>query len=141
MQKIIAQFEKHSGPTAMGEHKITFVVQKEFGEALYPVLQKLEKLPQVVMYLDLIESREQANEALTETDEEKWTRQNRKIHALFDDVAAVKKLKSGQVKKTIKEKLIKKGMIKDSLKELTIEQQMAIITDLENLVIKLKYDD
>lgn len=141
MLKLAVQFENHSGPNAMGEHKIKFVIQKEFTELLYPVLQKLEKSPQVIMYLDLMESQEQSNIILNENDNEKWKRQNKHIHSLFDQVAEVEGIEGKDYKRRVKDKLIKKGKIQRSLKELSTDQQTDLIGVLENILTNKKFHE
>lgn len=124
---------------ATGEHKITFDVQKEFVNQLYPVLQSLEKAPQVIMYLEVIESQDDADELSNESEEDRWTRLNKKIHALFDEIGKEKEVKGSEVKETIKEELIKKKIIKSSLKELNVEQQMKVVSDLQDMLIDEKF--
>lgn len=140
MLKLTAQFNKHSGPTALGQHRLTFDVPKEFASSLYYALEKLEGQPHVMMYLDILEDKESLMANIQETEKQRWNRLNKKIHANFDEIAKLKKIESKDVKKAIKEKLIKKKVIKSSLKELTDTQQLEVLTDLENLIIKLKYE-
>lgn len=141
MLKIIAQYNNHRGPTATGEHKLTFDIQKEFAQSMYAVLQKLEKHPQVIMYLDILESKEQAEELVNETDEQKKVRLNKKIHVLFDQIANEKDITKAEVKEEIKTMMIKKDIIKKSLSELTIEQQLELIGDLDNMLLEEKFNE
>lgn len=141
MLKIIGQYNSHRGPTAMGEHKLLFDVPKEFGSQLYPVLAKLEKAPHVIMYLEVIETQEDIDEMVNETEADQWQRLNKKIHAMFDEIARIKKIKRSDVKKTIKDSLIEKKLIKTSLKDLSLEQQLNLIGDLQEMVIDLKFND
>lgn len=141
MIKLIASFNKHSGPNVTGEHRIVFDIQKEHAPLLYPHLQTLEEKPYMVIEIHQISSKEEADERIKETEEERWKRNNKKIHAMFDELAEMKKLKSDEVKTTIKEKLKKEGTIKESLKELSIEQQLRLIDRLDNVITPLLYEN
>lgn len=142
MIKLPAQFVKHTGPMATGEHRLTFDVQREFSPLLYQALEQLEKNPQIVLDITIVTNREQASEVVKELEEDLWTRQNKKIHALFDEIAAVKEQFEGSdIKRTIKKELIKKKIIKSSLKELTEEQQADLLNELEERLIEEKFDE
>lgn len=139
MLKIIAQFNSHRGPTALGEHKLTFDIQKEMASGLWEILQQFEKYPQVVLHIELLGN--DASDIVQELQEPLKTRQNKKIHALFDEIADMQKIESSEVKKEFKKILIKEGTIKKSLAELNEKQQGDLLGILEDRLIELKFHD
>lgn len=141
MIKLPAQFVKHNGPQVNGEHKLTFDVQKEFSSILYEALEQLERNPQIVLDITIVTTQKEASDITEQLQEKLWTRQNKKIHALIDEIAELRKMKSSDMKKALKLELIKKGTIKESLKELTEDQQGELLNILENDLIEAKFDD
>lgn len=109
-----------------GEHRISFDIQPEFFPELLKALSEWSKNPQGILYFKTVTT--------PESPKDKWTRYNKKIHALLDDVAELKNTKVEDIKKIIKDSLIKEGKIKTSLSELTEETQMEVITRLERIL-------
>lgn len=123
-----AQFNSHRGPTSQGDHKIMFDIQPE-EKNIYPFLEEMSKYPFVILKVYPVE--EGSSRSL---EEDEWDTNNRRIHAMFGELAEKTKTPMEDVKKVIKDKLVKEGKIKMSLKELKILNQEEVIERLKKAI-------
>lgn len=126
MIEVPSQFIKHSGPLGTGEHRISFDVQPEYASQLYQALAEWTKNPNGILYFKSMSK--------PETPKDKWTRYNKKIHSLLDEIDEQKEQLPGTTKHIVKDSLIKESKIKESLKELTEENQLEVINRLERII-------
>ena len=134
MSKLVAQFNKVSGPNVIGEYTISFSIQKEHLQPLLDAVSQLTRKSHVILNILPLNNASEANPVLNESAQEKKNRYNKKIHACFDEIAKMWKAPSDSVKKSIKDKLKKDGTIKESLAELNVDQQLEVINRLENII-------
>jgi antitoxin component of MazEF toxin-antitoxin module len=132
--ELLAQFEKHTGPLATGTHKLSFEIQPEHIGLLYSHLGELEKNPYVVIHVEQANSPQDAQVILDKASKEQYIIRNKKIHALFDKIAEMEKVKPEEVKQAIKNKLKKEGKIKSSLSELSLTLQAEVLSRLERIL-------
>lgn len=128
------QYDKHSGPDAIGQHKFTFDVDESLIDLVGDII-KVKKGTQFIMTLtpaDPEEAKKEVDEDLIqETDKETLIRFYKRFHSLISQLAEKQGKTNKDVKEEIKDKLIKNKVIKESTKELTIEQLADLINKLE----------
>lgn len=123
------QYEKWSGPDAIGQHKIIFSMDESINAGEFnPLL--LKKGTQFLVMLVPADSKEEVDFA-QETPAQTKERFSRHFHALITDISEQEGVSQEDLKDSIKQSLIDDGEIVSSTKELTVGQ-------LAGQIIKLK---
>ena len=110
------QWDKHAGPTVMGQHKFIFEVDESIDLSDFNPL-KIKKGTQFMMIL--LES-EKDQILRQETETETKQRFTKYLHAVISDYAKLEGRRADEVKDELKKQLIEEGKIKESSKELDI---------------------
>ena len=123
------QWEKHSGPDSVGQHKLIFTMDESINHGEFNPLS-LKKGTQFLVMMIEADSTE-ANEFINESKDETLNRFRRQMHAIIGEIADAKGTTPEKEKERVKTKLIAEGHIENSTMELDIE-------GLASLIIRLK---
>ena len=129
MIKLIAQFDKFSGPDAIGQHKIVFSMDESINQGEFNPMS-IKKGTQFMMTLIEAGSLEET-EFNQETAEETLERFRKQFYALITEVAEIRHANPAAFKAELKQEMIRRGAIKESTKELSIEQLAQEIATLK----------
>lgn len=130
-----ATFRKFTGPLVDGGYTLTFDVSEQFVDVCMEVLKLKEK--NFILVVEPIEQEEDLVKLSKEDPKDRRNRLMRKVHALLEDVAAMKGLSKDKVKELIKDKLHKEGKLDESLVELSNVQLYEVINRLENAMYRV----
>lgn len=128
MKTLFLQYDKHSGPDSIGQHKLVFTMDESVENDFNPMSMK--KGTQFLVILIQADTEEYRSFS-QETKEETKVRFFKQFHAILAEVAERRGITSEELRNQIKDKLKGRGLIKDSMSELSIEQ-------LGQEIIKLK---
>lgn len=132
MRIIGVMFDKHSGPDAVHQHKITFSVDETQQQGMYEFLQSVKKGSELLLLVfDTTKEAEEIKEFVNEDPAQTKVRLYKRVHAMINRIAEEKKLPPEEVKNSLKDFLIKKKYIEKSTKELTLEGLAATIYYLQ----------
>ncbi len=114
------QYDKWSGPDAVGQHKLTFTMDESINAGEFNPLS-IKKGTQFIVTLTECGTEEDKGFS-QETEEQTRERFFKQFHALITEVAKLETKPADQLKAEIKATLIAEGKIKESSKEMTNEQ-------------------
>ena len=123
------QWDRHSGPDAIGQHKLTFTLDESVATEFNPM--QIKKGTQFIVMMIEVNSKE-AEEFRDETPEESKERFRKRMNSLINQVAEKTNVTSVEYRKTIKSEFIRIGLIKESTTELDLAgyaQAIAILND------------
>jgi hypothetical protein len=129
------QYENHRGPDAIGQHKLTFVMDESIVTDFNPMtIKKGTQFMVMLIPADTIQSENFEQETLAEAKERmfKW------MHVLITDIAKLEGVDQETLKTRFKEQLKKLKLIQTSTKELTVDGLATAITILRDK--KHEYD-
>lgn len=135
MSKLVAQYNKISGPNVVGDYTLTFAIQREHLEPLLDVVGQLEKKSQVIIDITPLENINSAQKVLDDSKASSRIKRMRKVYAGFDELAKKWNLPSKEIKARIK----KKHKI-ESLEKCTDDQLLTVIDYIEKILTPLPDD-
>lgn len=132
------QFEKHTGPDAVGQHKFTFSMDESLPRG--PDFKNLISVNKGTQFLVvMIEAgSNEATEFAAETKEETLSRFKKHMEVLISDIADLKGLDKEKYRDEIKSILKKEGRIDKSTTELDLDGYANVITRLKKVKFKLE---
>jgi len=132
MQILGVQFNKQSGPDAVSQHKLEFTIDESQKEGLYNFCKTVKKGTELLLLIFETNVEEaEVKELVSEDPEKTKERLFKRIHAMINDIARDKKLKSKDIKDSLKEFLKTKKYLVDSTKELDLRGLSAAIYYLQ----------
>jgi len=135
MPKLIAQYNKISGPNAIGDYTLSFSILREHLDSLLEVVGQLEKKHQVIIDITTITETKDAQKVLDDTKKSSRAKRMRKVYAGFDELAKKWNLPSDEIKARIK----KKHKI-ESLEKCTDDELLTLIDYIEKILTPLPDD-
>jgi len=127
------QYDRHSGPDAVGSHKLTFSIDESVGlDGFNPM--EIKKGTQFIVTLIEADSKE-AEEFRSETPEESKERFRRRMNSLINKYADL-----GVSREEFKEVLKEKGLIVESTKELDLAGYARVIALLNEKIYEREKD-
>lgn len=128
------QYEKHSGPDAIGDHKFTFSMNESvnLGESFKDLISTKKGKEFIVILLDNSQGQE-ADEFRNETPEETLKRFQKHLHVVITDRAKILQISPEQLKQELKDELKKQNIIKESSTELDLKGYAIAINIVKQL--------
>lgn len=118
------QYDRHSGPDAIGQHKITFTLDESIATEFNPM--SIKKGTQFIVMMIETNTKE-AEEFRDETPEESKERFRKRMNSLINQVAELNGFKSDEYREVFKQELKDGKLIKESTKELSLEGYAQVI--------------
>lgn len=125
------QYDRHSGPDSIGQHKLTFTLDETVATEFNPM--SIRKGTQFIVMLIEADSKE-AEEFRDETLEESTERFRKRMNSLISQVAEKRNEDPIEFRKMFKQELINHKMIINSTKELTLEGYVKAIGILNSKI-------
>ena len=123
------QWEKHTGPDAVGQHKLVFTMDESVNHGEFNPMTIKKGTQFLVMLVEANSS--EMTELSSETKDDTLKRFRNQMHALLGDIATINKTTVEIEKETMKSKLIGEGIIQKSTTELDINTLAAVIIRLK----------
>jgi hypothetical protein len=130
------QWEKHSGPDAVGTHKFTFALDESIGIDFNPLLTAKKGTQFIVMMVET--GTIEAEQLAQETPELTKERFRKRMNALISQISDLKGEHPTEYRESVKAKLKERGWIETSTKDLTLDNLAAVIVELEK--VRKHYD-
>ena len=121
------QYDRHSGPDAIGQHKLTFTLDESVATEFNPM--SIKKGTQFVVMMIEANSKE-AQEFRDESPEESKERFRKRMNSLINQVAEKIGIKSEEYRKQFKKELVEMNLIKESTTELDLQGYARVIAIL-----------
>jgi len=116
------QFDKHSGPDAVKQHKLTFTVDETQQSGMYKFLNSVNKGSEILLLIfDTSKEESEIKELVNENTDETKQRLYKRIHAMINDIGSDKNLNPKVIKDSLKQFLIQKKLMIKSTKELDLK--------------------
>lgn len=132
MKIIGAMFNKIAGPDATSSYKVEFSVDESQREGVLELAKRLKKGTELLLLIfETNEEESEVKELVNEDPKETKARFYKRIHAMINDIAEDKNLKSKDIKDSLKKFLIQKKYMKKSTKELDLKGLAAAIYYLQ----------
>lgn len=122
------QYDRHSGPDAVGSHKLVFTMDESISSDFNPM-----GIKKGTQFLVMLVETQEIEEFSIETKEQTLTRFRKHMNALMTDVASLLSIEPTAYRETYKAKLRQQGLIKESTNELSIEGISSVILDLKTI--------
>ncbi len=133
MRILGVQFDKHSGPDAVKQHKVTFTVDETQQEGMYKFLQSVNKGSELLLLIfDAVKEENEMKEFADEDPKQAKVRLYKRMHAMINEISSSKKITPEDIKNSLKDLLVKKKYIEKSTKELDLKGLAAAIFYLQN---------
>jgi len=126
-------YDHHSGPNAIGDHKLTFSVNEERINEVGD-LMKVRKGTEFIMTLESVIKDKIDEDLIQETPNQTLNRFRKRFHSLMSEVADLKRKTPEEIKEAIKKRLVREKIIESSTKELNLNQLSLEIDKLEKLL-------
>ena len=123
------QWEKHSGPDSVGQHKLVFTMDESVNHGEFNPMT-IRKGTQFLVTLVEANSSELDSFA-SETEKETTERFRKQFYAIITEIARLKGSTTEIEKEKIKDQLKLEGLIKESTKEMDLNTLAAIIIRLK----------
>jgi len=121
------QYDRHSGPDAIGQHKITFSMDESIATEFNPMT--IKKGTQFIVMLIEANSKE-ADEFRDESPEETKERFRKRMNSLINQVAEKNGFKPKEFRDLFKQELVSKKLIRESTTELDLQGYVKVIAIL-----------
>lgn len=118
------QYDRHSGPDAIGQHKLTFTLDESVATEFNPM--SIKKGTQFIVVLVEAITKE-ADEFRDESPEESKERFRKRMNSLINQIADLYSIKPAEYRETFKKELVQIGVIKKSTTELSLEGYVQVI--------------
>ena len=131
------QYEKHSGPNAIGQHNFVFSMDEsiDMGNDFKALITSKKGTQFLVSFVEC--GTPDAEEFASETPEDTLKRFKKHFEALVSDVARLKNISHEEYRTQVKSYLINNGIIKDSTSEMSIEDYAKVIVRLRDIKMTL----
>lgn len=118
------QYDRHSGPDAIGQHKLTFTLDESVATEFNPM--SIKKGTQFIVMMIEADTKE-AQEFRDESPEESKERFRKRMNSLINQVAEANGFKGPEFRDLFKTELKERGLINVSTKELSLEGYAKVI--------------
>ena len=119
------QWERHSGPDAVGQHKLTFTMDESVSSGTFNPMHIKKGTQFIVMLVEA--NSEEADNFSDESLEDSIERFRKHMNSLINQVAEKNGFKSAEFRELFKKELIGLKLIKLSTKELNLEGYAKVI--------------
>lgn len=125
MITLYLQWDRHSGPSEIGQHKLTFSMDESVNSGDFNPLHIKKGTQFIVMMIEA--DTKEAQEFRDESPEESKERFRKRMNSLINQVAEANGFKGPEFRDLFKTELKERGLIKESTKELNLEGYAKVI--------------